>query len=139
MIAIGAQIYGNPEALRVLRRDCMSEHLLLDGRVVVGWRKGRANREQRRSFLRDRSFSVPHLIDHVGGVARYRRFESGFLQRGVACEPKERRIAAPGCRSTRRTDALLRQQDRGGEPDRAAADNHIEHLPSSPNFDHILN
>jgi len=65
MIAIGAQTYANPEALRRLRRDCMSEHLLLDGRVVVGWRKGRANREQRRSFLRDRSFSVPHLIDRV--------------------------------------------------------------------------
>jgi hypothetical protein len=65
MIAIGAQTYANPEALRQLQRDCMSEHLLLDGRVVVGWRKGRANREQRRSFLRDRSFSVPHLIDRM--------------------------------------------------------------------------
>jgi hypothetical protein len=65
MIAIGAQTYANPEALRRLRRDCMSEHLLLDGRVVVSWHKRRANREQRRSFLRDRSFSVPHLIDCV--------------------------------------------------------------------------
>ena len=27
MIAIGAQTYANPEALRRLRRDCMSEHL----------------------------------------------------------------------------------------------------------------
>ena len=65
MIAIGAQTYANPEALRLLRRDCMSEHLLLDGRVVVSWHKGRSNREQRRSFLRDRSFSVPYLIDCV--------------------------------------------------------------------------
>ena len=65
MIAIGAQTYANPDALRLLRRDCMTEHLLLDGRVVVGWHKGRANREQRRSFLRDRSFSVPRLIDRV--------------------------------------------------------------------------
>ena len=65
MIAIGAQTYANPEALRLMRRDCMSEHLLLDGRVMVSWHKGRSNREQRRSFLRDRSFSVPSLIDRV--------------------------------------------------------------------------
>lgn len=65
MIAIGAQTYANPEALRLLRRDCMSEHLLLDGRVLVSWHKGRAGREQRRSFLRDKSFSVPTLIDQV--------------------------------------------------------------------------
>ena len=65
MIAIGAQTYANPEALRLLRRDCMSEHLVLDRRVVVSWRKGRSNREQRRSFLRDRSVSAPNLIDRV--------------------------------------------------------------------------
>ncbi len=65
MVAIGAQTYANPEALRRLQRDCMSDHLLLDGRVVVSWHKGRSNREQRRSFLRNRSFSVPSLIDRV--------------------------------------------------------------------------
>lgn len=65
MIAIGAQSYANPEALRQLRRECMSEHLLLDGREVMTWSKGRSNLEQRRSFLRDKSFSVPNLIDRV--------------------------------------------------------------------------
>src|SRR3546814_1989297 len=35
MIAIGAQTYTNTEALRLMRRDCMSEHLLLEGRVMV--------------------------------------------------------------------------------------------------------
>jgi hypothetical protein len=65
MIAIGAQSYANPEGLRQLRRDCMSEHLLLDGREVMAWSKGRSNREQRRSFLRDKSFSVPNLVDRV--------------------------------------------------------------------------
>lgn len=65
MIAIGAQTYANTEALRMMRRDCMSEHLLLDGRVLVSWHKGRAGREQRRSFLRDKSFSVPTLIEQV--------------------------------------------------------------------------
>jgi integrase len=65
MIAIGAQTYANPEALRLLQRDCMSEHLLLDGRTVVRWHKGRSTREQQRSFLKSKSFSVPALIDQV--------------------------------------------------------------------------
>lgn len=65
MIAIAAQTFANPDALRNLRRDCMSEHLMLDGRVVVSWSKGRATRPQRRSFLRDRTLSVPNLIDRV--------------------------------------------------------------------------
>src|SRR3546814_5974307 len=65
MIAIGAQTYANTEALRLMRRDCMGAHLLLEGRVMVSWHKGRAGREQRRSFLRDKKFSVPVLIEQV--------------------------------------------------------------------------
>jgi hypothetical protein len=65
MIAIAAQTFANPEALRLMRRDCMREHVLIEGRVVVTWTKGRSNRPQRRSFLRDKSFSVPNLIDRV--------------------------------------------------------------------------
>lgn len=65
MIAIGAQTYANTEALRLMRRDCMSAHLLLEGRTLVSWHKGRAGREQRRSFLRDKRFSVPTLIEQV--------------------------------------------------------------------------
>jgi hypothetical protein len=65
MIAIAAQTFANPEALRLMRRDCMSEHVLLEGRTVITWTKGRSNRPQRRSFLRDKSFSVPNLIDRV--------------------------------------------------------------------------
>ena len=65
VIAIGAQSFANPEALRTMRRDCMSEDFLLERRVHVTWHKGRAGRVQRRSFLRDRSMSVPNLIDRV--------------------------------------------------------------------------
>jgi hypothetical protein len=65
MIAIAAQTFANPEALRLMRRDCMSEHVLLAGRAVITWTKGRSNRLQRRSFLRDKSISVPNLIDRV--------------------------------------------------------------------------
>jgi hypothetical protein len=65
MIAIAAHTFANPEALRFMRRDCMSEHVLLEGRVVLTWKKGRSNQLQRRSFLRDKSFSVPNLIDRV--------------------------------------------------------------------------
>lgn len=64
-IAIAAQIFANPESLRNLRRDCMVEHLVLEGRWLVTWDKGRARQPQRRSFLRDRGLSVPNLIDRV--------------------------------------------------------------------------
>ena len=65
MIAIGAQSFANPEALHDTRRDCMGEDLLIPRFVHVAWPKGRASRIQRRSFLRDRSMSVPNLIDRV--------------------------------------------------------------------------
>ena len=65
VIAIGAQTFANPEALLGFTRDCTSEHPLFDSRVIVSWRKGRASKEQRRSFLRDKSLSPPHLIDQV--------------------------------------------------------------------------
>ena len=65
MIAIAAQTFANPEPLRNFRRDCMVEHLMLDGRWLVTWHKGRANQMQRRSFLRDRRLSAPNLIDRV--------------------------------------------------------------------------
>ncbi len=65
MIAIGAQSFANPEALRLLRRDCLTDHPLLDGRVVMTWYKGRATRHQRRSFLKSSSFGVPALIDRM--------------------------------------------------------------------------
>src|SRR5690606_35786762 len=65
MIAIGAQTFANPEALRHLRRDCVSDHLMLDGRAVVSWTKGRSNRVQRRSFLRAGPLTVPTLIERV--------------------------------------------------------------------------
>jgi len=65
VIAIAAQTFANPEALRNLRRDCMVEHVMLEGRWLVTWGKGRARRVQRRSFLRDRGLSVPNLIDRV--------------------------------------------------------------------------
>src|SRR5208337_5054102 len=65
IIAIAAQTFANPEALRNFRRDCMIEHVMLEGRILVTWGKGRAGQIQRRSFLRDRSLSVPNLIDRV--------------------------------------------------------------------------
>lgn len=65
MIAIGAQLFINAEALRAMRRDCASEDPLIERLVHVTWRKGRSGRMQRRSLLRDRSMSVPNLIDQV--------------------------------------------------------------------------
>lgn len=65
MVAIAAQTFANPDALRGMGRDCMSEDVLLERRVHVAWHKGRSRRVQRRTFLRDRSMSVPNLIDRV--------------------------------------------------------------------------
>jgi integrase len=65
MVAIAAQSFANPEALRNMRRGCMTEDPLIERRVHVDWHKGRAGRVQRRSFLRDRSMSVPNLIERV--------------------------------------------------------------------------
>ena len=65
MVAIAAQTFANPDALRNMRRNCMTEHPLLEGRTLVAWDKGRAGQVQRRSFLRGRGLSVPNLIDRV--------------------------------------------------------------------------
>lgn len=65
MIAIAAQSFANPAGLRGMLRDCMSEHVVFEGRWLVTWHKGRAGRPQRRTFLRDRGLSVPNLIDRV--------------------------------------------------------------------------
>lgn len=65
MVAIAAQTFANPDALRGMRRNCMSEDVMLDRRVHVAWHKGRSGRMQRRTFLRDRGMSVPNLVDRV--------------------------------------------------------------------------
>jgi hypothetical protein len=65
VIAIAAQTFANPESLLGFTRDCVGEHPLFDSRAIVVWRKGRASRVQRRSFLRDKSMSPPRLIEQV--------------------------------------------------------------------------
>jgi hypothetical protein len=65
LLIIGASLYANSMSLTTMRRDCVLDHVLLDGRAVVCWTKGRARRVQRRSFLRDRKLSVPRLIEQV--------------------------------------------------------------------------
>lgn len=65
LLIIGASLFANPVALRGMRRDCMVDHVLLEGRSVVTWVKGRARRPQRRSFMRGKAHSIPMLIDQV--------------------------------------------------------------------------
>lgn len=107
MIAIGAQSFANPEALHDMRRDCMSEDLLIPRLVHVTWPKGRASRMQRRSFLRDRSMSVPNLIDcvlaltaplvpHAASDSRDKLFLA-VSRRGRRRSPN--RVALAACRS----------------------------------------
>lgn len=65
LLVLGASLFANPSGLLELRRDSLVDHVLLDGRAVVTWSKGRARRPQRRSFLRGRALSVPNLIEQV--------------------------------------------------------------------------
>ncbi|MDX2276173.1 MAG: hypothetical protein NW206_12050 [Hyphomonadaceae bacterium] len=65
VIVIAAQTFGNPDAVLGFARDCASEHPLFDNRVILAWRKGRASKLQRRSFLKDKSLSPPRLIEQV--------------------------------------------------------------------------
>lgn len=65
VVAIAAQSFANPDAVLGFTRDCASAHPLFDNRIIVTWRKGRASKLQRRSFLKDKSLAPPHLIEQV--------------------------------------------------------------------------
>ena len=71
-LAIGIQTAANPEALRLIRRDCLAPHPLDENRVVIDWAKPRAGgevrRAQRRSFDRRRPYAAPNLIDRVAAI-----------------------------------------------------------------------
>ncbi|MGC0321056.1 hypothetical protein ABIG06_001685 [Bradyrhizobium sp. USDA 326] len=68
-IAIAIQTAGNVEALRLIDRDCIEPHPLIEHRTMIDWQKGRAGhlvkRAQRRSFDRRRRYAAPNLIDKL--------------------------------------------------------------------------
>lgn len=68
-IAIAIQTAGNPDALRLITRDCQVAHPLDEHRIIVEWAKPRAGakvkRAQRRSFDRRRRHAAPNLIDRL--------------------------------------------------------------------------
>lgn len=68
-IAIAIQTAGNAEALRLIDRDCIEPHPLIEHRTMIDWQKGRAGhlvkRAQRRSFDRRRRYAAPNLIDKL--------------------------------------------------------------------------
>lgn len=61
MIAIAAQLFANPEGLRMIERDCSKEHLFLEGRSIITWKKGRAGKDQQRTFMRGKDMSPPQF------------------------------------------------------------------------------
>jgi len=71
-LAIGIQTAANPEALRLIRRDCLAPHPLDENRVVIDWAKpgagGEVRRAQRRSFDRRRLHAAPNLIERVAAI-----------------------------------------------------------------------
>lgn len=68
-IALSIQTAGNPDALRLMTRDCQVAHPLDEHRIIVEWAKPRAGakmkRAQRRSFDRRRRHAAPNLIDRL--------------------------------------------------------------------------
>jgi hypothetical protein len=68
-LAIAIQTAANPDALRLIGRDCVAPHPLDEHRAVIDWAKPRAGgavrRAQRRSFDRRRQHAAPNLIDKV--------------------------------------------------------------------------
>jgi|SRR5579872_2139429 len=68
-LAIAIQTAANPDALRLIGRDCLAPHPLDEHRVMIDWAKPRAGgavrRAQRRSFDRRRPNAAPNLIDKV--------------------------------------------------------------------------
>ncbi|MEI9420808.1 hypothetical protein O7A70_06470 [Mesorhizobium sp. Cs1299R1N1] len=68
-IAIAIQTAGNAEALRLIDRDCIEPHPLIEHRTMIDWQKGRAGhlvkRAQRRSFDRRRRYAAPNIIDKL--------------------------------------------------------------------------
>jgi hypothetical protein len=68
-VALSIQTGANPEALRLIRRDCLVPHPLDDHRVIVEWNKPRAGnaikRVQRRSFDTRRPHAAPGMIEKL--------------------------------------------------------------------------
>ena len=68
-IALSIQTAGNPDALRLITRDCRVAHPLDEHHIIVEWAKPRAGakvkRAQRRSFDCRRRYAAPNLIDRL--------------------------------------------------------------------------
>jgi hypothetical protein len=68
-LAIAIQTAANPDALRLIGRDCIVPHPLDERRTMIDWAKPRAGgavrRAQRRSFDRRRPHAAPNLIEKV--------------------------------------------------------------------------
>jgi hypothetical protein len=68
-IALAIQTAGNPDALRLITRDCQVAHPLDEHRIIIEWANSRAGakvkRAQRRSFDRRRRYAAPNLIDKL--------------------------------------------------------------------------
>jgi len=68
-IVLAIQTAGNPDALRLITRDCQIPHPLDEHRIIIEWAKpragGKVKRAQRRSFDRRRRYGAPNLIDRL--------------------------------------------------------------------------
>lgn len=96
-LAIGIQTAANPDALRMIGRDCIVPHPLDEYRAIIDWSKprsgGMVRRAQRRSFDRRRPYAAPNLIDKVRAMTEP-------LAAYASAEARDRLFLIHGYRST---------------------------------------
>ncbi|AJX94242.1 phage integrase family protein [Burkholderia pseudomallei PB08298010] len=75
-LAILIQVSGNPESVRLMKRECIRSHPLRSDLEFLVWEKGRSFKEQHAEFPKDKAWSAPNLVrrlramtDELVGIA----------------------------------------------------------------------
>lgn len=62
VVAISAQVSGNPESLRIANADCVVTHPIRDDIERIVWLKRRSAKEQRADFPKGKEWNAPNLV-----------------------------------------------------------------------------
>ncbi|MGU2425718.1 tyrosine-type recombinase/integrase [Pseudomonas aeruginosa] len=94
------QTAGNPISIMELSVSCVEDHPFDDSRCVVKWQKGRASREQAKSFLRKGKYGVLELVDLLVNMTEPIRHLCGEADKDLLfitrCGNKAERISIQG-------------------------------------------
>lgn len=94
------QTAGNPISIMELSVSCVEDHPFDDSRCVVKWQKGRAGREQAKSFFRKGKYGVLELVDLLVNMTEPIRHLCGEADKSLLfitrCGNKAERISIQG-------------------------------------------